>query len=205
MFISFEGIDKSGKSTQASLLFEYLKKKGYSVIKTCEPGGTQIGKEIEKILLFSEKEIDRVSELFLFLADRAYHVKKVIEPALKKREIVISERFIDATVAYQGYGRGLSISWLKELNKIATGDIFPDITFLLDINPLLSRKRAIKRDRIEKEEIEFHQRVREGYLEIAKASSERIKVIQGDVSPEEIHNRIKKFLFNRNVRKGEQR
>jgi len=196
MFISFEGIDKSGKSTQASLLFEYLKKKGYPVIKTCEPGGTQIGKEIEKILLFSEKEIDRVSELFLFLADRAYHVKKVIEPALKKREIVISERFIDATLAYQGYGRGLSISWLKGLNKIIAGDISPDITFLLDINPFLSQKRAIKRDRIEKEKIEFHRRVRKGYLEIAEASSERIKVIKGEASLEEIHHKIKKILLS---------
>ncbi len=196
MFISFEGIDKSGKTSQASLLFNYLKNKGYSVIKTCEPGGTQTGKEIEKILLFSEKEIDGVSELFLFLADRAYHVKKVIEPALKKREIVISERFGDATIAYQGYGRGLSISWIKELNKIATGDISPDITFLLDINPLLSRKRAIKRDRIEKEGIEFHQRVREGYLKEALASPGRIKVIQGDISPEEIHYKIKKILSN---------
>jgi len=196
MFISFEGIDKSGKSTQASLLFNYLKKKGHSVIKTREPGGTQIGKEIEKILLFSEKEIDGVSELFLFLADRAYHVKKIIKPVLEKKEIVISERFGDATIAYQGYGRGLSISWIKELNKIVTGDIFPDITFLLDIDPLLSRKRAIKRDRIEKEEIKFHQRVREGYLEIAESSPGRIKVVQGDVPPEEIHNKIIKVLSN---------
>lgn len=196
MFISFEGIDKSGKSTQASLLFNYLKKKGYSVIKTREPGGSSIGKEIEKILLFSEKEIDGVSELFLFLADRAYHVKKVIKPALKEGKIVISERFGDATVAYQGYGRGLNISWIKELNKIATRDIFPDITFLLDIDPFLSQKRAIKRDRIEKEEIKFHQRVREGYLKVAKASSKRIKIIKGDAPPEEIHNKIRKILSN---------
>ena len=196
MFISFEGIDKSGKSTQVALLFSYLKKKGYPVIRTCEPGGTPIGKEIKKILLFPKRKIDRLTELFLYLADRSSHVKEVIKPALKEGKIVISDRFADATIAYQGYGRGLDINWIKELNRIATGGIFPNVTFLLDVNPLLSMERAQQRDRIEKEEIEFHQKVREGYLKIAKVSPGRIKVIQGDASPGEIHGKIKDFLSN---------
>jgi len=174
-----EGIDKSGKSTQISLLVDYLKQKGYEVVQTSEPGGTKLGKKIERILLEpSTKEISGISELFLYLADRAEHVEKIIKPALEKGKIVISDRFADATIAYQGYGRGLDIPWVEELNKRATHGFLPDITFLLDISPDLAKKRSgsERKDRIENEKTSFHQKVRQGYLEVAKRYLKRIKV-----------------------------
>lgn len=197
MFISFEGIDKSGKSTQISLLVDYLKQKGYEVVQTCEPGGTRLGEKIERILLEpSTKEISGISELFLYLADRAEHVEKIIKPALEKGKIIISDRFTDATIAYQGHGRELDIPWIKELNKRVTHGLSPDITFLLDISPDLAKKRSgsEEKDRIENEKISFHQKVRQGYLKLAKRHAERIKVINGEGSVEEIQSTIRKIL-----------
>lgn len=197
MFISFEGIDKSGKSTQISLLVDYLKQKGYEVGQTCEPGGTRSGEKIERILLEpSTKEISGISELFLYLADRAEHVEKIIKPALEKGKIVISDRFADATIAYQGHGRELDIPWIEELNKRVTHGLSPDITFLLDISPDLAQKRSGSegKDRIENEKISFHQKVRQGYLKLAKRHAERIKVINGEGSVEEIQLTIRKIL-----------
>lgn len=195
MFISFEGIDKSGKSTQISLLVDYLKEKKYEVLPTCEPGGTKLGKEIESILLESSVEqIGGVAELFLYLADRSEHVKEVIKPALKKDKIVISDRFTDASLAYQGYGRGLDIHWIDELNKRATQGISPELTFLLDIDPELAKKRSKEKDRIENEEIAFHQRVRQGYLEIARLYPNRVKTVNGQDSTKNIHLAIRKIL-----------
>jgi len=195
LFISFEGIDKSGKSTQISLLVDYLKKRKYKIVQTCEPGGTRLGKEVEKILLeTSTEQISSLGELFLYLADRAEHVKKIIKPALEKDKIVVSDRFADATVAYQGYGRRLNVDWIEELNRRVTQDIFPELTFLLDIDPDLAKKRSKKKDRIENEEIAFHQRVRQGYLEIARLYPERVKIINGQESIEEIHLRIRRIV-----------
>ena len=197
MFISFEGIDKSGKSTQISLLVDWVKQKGYEVVQTSEPGGTGLGEKIEKILLEpSTKEINGISELFLYLADRAEHVEKIIKPALEKGKIVISDRFADATIAYQGYGRRLDTPWVEELNKRATHGFLPDITFLLDISPDLAKKRSgsEEKDRIENEKISFHQKVRQGYLKLAKKHTERIKVINGEGSVKEIQLRIRKIL-----------
>lgn len=197
MFISFEGIDKSGKSTQISLLVDWVKQKGYEVVQTSEPGGTGLGEKIEKILLEpSTKEINGISELFLYLADRAEHVEKIIKPALEKGKIVISDRFADATIAYQGYGRRLDTPWVEELNKRATHGFLPDITFLLDISPDLAKKRSgsEEKDRIENEKISFHQKVRQGYLKLAKKHAGRIKVINGEGSVEEIQLRIRKML-----------
>lgn len=195
MFISFEGIDKGGKSTQISLLVNYLKKKKYRVVPTCEPGGTRLGKEIERMLLESSVgQISDKAELFLYLADRSEHVKKVIKPALEKDKIVISDRFADASLAYQGYGRGLDIHWIDELNKRATQGISPELTFLLDINPELAKKRSKEKDRIENEEIAFHQRVRQGYLEIARSQPNRVKTINGEESIEEIQLAIIRIL-----------
>jgi len=195
LFISFEGIDKSGKGTQISLLVDYLKEKKYEVLPTCEPGGTGLGKKIEKILLESSLgRIGGTAELFLYLADRSEHVKKVIKPALKKYEIVISDRFADASLAYQGYGRGLDIHWIDELNKRATQGIYPELTFLLDTDPELAKKRSKEKDRIENEEIAFHQRVRQGYLEIARLYPNRVKTVNGQDSIKNIHLAIRKIL-----------
>jgi len=195
LFISFEGIDKSGKSTQISLLVYYLKERSYQVVQTCEPGGTRLGKEIERMLLESSvKQISGTAELFLYLADRIEHVNKVIKPALEKDKIVISDRFTDASLAYQGYGRGLNIHWIDELNKKATQGISPELTFLLDIEPELANKRSKEKDRIENEEIAFHQRVRQGYLEIARLYPNRVKIINSQDSIEDTHLAIRKIL-----------
>jgi dTMP kinase len=195
LFISFEGIDKGGKSTQISLLADYLKRKKYHVVQTCEPGGTRLGKEIEKILLGSSVgQISDKAELFLYLADRSEHVNKIIKPVLNKDKIVISDRFTDASVAYQGYGRGLDIHWINELNKRTTQGICPELTFLLDIDPELTKKRSKEKDRIENEEISFHQRVRQGYLEIARLHPNRVKIINGQESRKNIHLTIIRIL-----------
>ena len=195
MFISFEGIDKVGKSTQISLLVDYLKERKYQVVQTCEPGGTRLGKEIERILLGSSVgQIGDKAELFLYLADRSEHVNKIISPALEKDKIVISDRFADASIAYQGYGRGLDIHWIDKLNKRATQGICPELTFLLDIDPELAKKRSKEKDRIENEEIAFHQRVRQGYLEIARLYPNRVRILSGQESIEDIHLAIGKIL-----------
>jgi len=196
LFISFEGIDKGGKTTQSSLLAQYLKKRGYEVVKTFEPGGTRLGMRIKEILLGpSHAKMSETSELFLYLADRAEHVQKIIKPALEHRKIVISDRFADASIAYQGYGRGLEIDWIEELNRIVTQGILPDITFLLDITPSLATRRGKKKDRMEKEQMSFHQRVYQGYLELAKSHPERIKVVPGEGTPQKVHLTIREALF----------
>lgn len=195
LFISFEGIDKSGKSSQVKLLAEYLEKMNCKVVKTCEPGGTRVGQKIKLILLRPSSRISSVSELFLYLADRAEHVRQVISPALEAKKIVVSDRFSDATVAYQGYGRGLDIAWIETLNEKATQGILPEVTFLLDINPDLAIQRAEKKDRIEREKIDFHRRIRQGYLELAKLHPERIKTMNGEGSPKEIHLAIRKIIL----------
>lgn len=195
MFISFEGIDRSGKTTQASLLAQYLKERGYRVLKTLEPGGTELGKETKEILLSSSySKMSKISELFLYLADRAEHVEKVIKPALSRGKVVISDRFADATLAYQGYGRGLNIDWIQELNRIVTQSILPVLTFLLDIDPSLARKRSGRKDRMEHENMDFHHRVRQGYLELARANPERIKIVKGEKTPGQIQLTIRKIL-----------
>lgn len=195
MFISFEGIDKSGKTTQSSLLAQYLKERGYEVVRTSEPGGTKLGTIIKEILLGpSHAKMSKTSELFLYLADRAEHVEKIVKPALNHRKIVISDRFADASIAYQGYGRGLQTHWIKELNRIATQGMFPDITFFLDVSPSVARQRGEEKDRMENEGINFHQRVYQGYLELAKSHPERIKVVPGEGTPQKVHFTIRETL-----------
>jgi len=195
LFISFEGIDKSGKSTQIRLLNNFLIKKSCSVLITEEPGGTSFGKKIKKIIL--EEKIDPLGELFLYLADRAQHVKETIIPSLKEGKIVISDRYADATVAYQGYGRGLPIKLIKQLNEKATKGIWPDITFLLDLAPEVALERSERSDRIEKEDLSFHRRVREGYLRLAKSHPQRIIIIEADAPLKKIHEIIKKIVWER--------
>ncbi len=190
MLITFEGIEGSGKSTQARLLYTRLIEQGIECILTKEPGATYIGQKLREILLIPQKEkINKNTELFLYLADRAQHVEHIIKPALKEKKIVIVDRFIDSTVAYQGYGRGFSIEFLEMLNKKVTDNIEPDITFLLDLDPEEGLKRVKIRNRVDKisslevrfeqEKIEFHRRVREGYLKILKKFPNRIVLLDG--------------------------
>ncbi|WP_408955278.1 dTMP kinase [Natroniella sp. ANB-PHB2] len=201
-FITLEGVEGAGKSTQIDLIEEYLTGLGYQVLTTYEPGDTKIGKKIRELLL--KPEYDQLlpkAELLLYCADRAQHIAEVIEPALKEGKIVISDRYMDATVAYQGYARGFDIELIKRLNMIATSSLEPDLTLLLDIDPLLSLKRAkkataqsnLKGDKIEGERISFHNLVREGYLTLADSES-RIELINAGCSVEEVFVQIKSLL-----------
>jgi len=196
VFITFEGIDKSGKTTQARLLADFLKGKGYRVVLTREPAGTEVGEKIKRIIL-EDSKIFSLTELFLYLADRAQHVHRIIKPSLKKGSIVISDRYADASVAYQGYGRGIDVEFINKLNFRVTNGLLPDVTFLLDLDPEKALLRAERSDRIERERLFFHRRVREGYLEIARKNPERIKVIDANTSASLIHEVVKDILFER--------
>ncbi|MFH0844603.1 MAG: dTMP kinase [Pseudomonadota bacterium] len=200
MFITFEGIEGCGKTTQITRLARRLE--GYRIpfIKTFEPGGTGIGKTIRQILLDSRNvTLSPLAELSLYAADRAQHVEEVIEPALCQGKWVLCDRFMDATVAYQGIARGLDMSLIKILNERVTKGIRPDITFLMDCPEDVGLERALKRnrltlkddqDRFEKEEIHFHKKVREGYLQLARNDSKRVVVMDANLAAEVVEENI---------------
>ena len=187
MLITFEGIDGCGKTTQVKLLSEYLKKKGIKCLVTREPGGTMEGEKIREILM--KEDLVPLAELFLFLASRAQHVEKLIIPALRDGKVVLVDRFIDSSVAYQGFGRGIGEDIVRELNDLATKGIKPDLTFYIDIDvdEALKRKKVI--NRFEKEK-SFLEKVRKGYLNLSKKEQERIVMINGSMRVEEIHRKI---------------
>lgn len=192
-FISFEGIEGSGKSTQTGLLAAYLKAKGHVVIETAEPGGTAIGAKVRQILLAPENRMDPLTELLLYYASRAQHVREVIYPGILKGAIVVTDRFTDSTTAYQGYARGLDLQLIKALNNIVVPDLKPFLTFLLDVDVEegLRRNRSVnKEDRFELETLEFHRRVRDGFLRIAEAEPGRVKIINASRSPQEVQGEI---------------
>lgn len=193
-FISLEGIEGTGKSTQAKLLAEYLQHRGHAVVRTQEPGGTTISLKIREILLSLESSnMDPVTELLLYNAARVQHIREVIGPALARGEVVVSDRFSDSTLAYQGYGRGIDRSMIDALDAIATKGMRPDLTLLLDIDVEtgLQRNRKInKRDRLELEDITFHEKVRKGFFEIAAKEPERVRIIDCRGSIESIHENI---------------
>ncbi len=195
MFISFEGIDFSGKSTQIELLKDYLVEHNKKVEILREPGGTDISEKVRRILLDNKNEkMFAEAELFLFSASRAQLVREKIQPYLEKGIYVISDRFHDSSTAYQGYGRGIPIDVVLSIHKLAIGDNIPDITYFIDIpvgiaNERKKKKSKVKLDRIELADIEFYNRVRSGYLEIAR-KEERFKVIDGTQTIETIQNQI---------------
>lgn len=201
LFITFEGADGCGKSTQMKLLSEYLKEQGHDVVLTREPGGKGLGEKVREILLNYDGEVSDRCESFLFLADRAQNIDIIVNPSVNAGKIVLCDRHTDSTVAYQGYGRGLDIDKIKMLNNLATNGKKPDLTFVFDIDTETSMKRVGKdKDRMESAGIEFHNRVREGYLKIAEQEPDRIKVIDATKSIEEIHKEIieiiaKKFFY----------
>jgi dTMP kinase len=197
LFITFEGLDGSGKTTQIKLLYDYLKERGLDVITTVEPGGTVIGRKIRKILLDKDNhEMSYKTETFLFLASRAELVSKVISPALSKGRIVICDRFFDSTIVYQGIARGLGIDRILDMSLWATGGIAPDITFLLSVKADKGKKRMDKaskeRDRMELEKDNFRKNVYKGYLSIAKRYKDRFVVIDGEKDIEEIFGEVKR-------------
>ena len=196
-FISFEGIEGSGKSTQVKLLAAYLRTKGHSVLETVEPGGTRIGTKIRKLLLEPENHMDPLTELLLYYASRAQHVREVIYPAILNNTVVITDRFTDSTVAYQGYARGLDLPIINALDEIVVPDMKPFLTFLLDLDVeegLRRNRHAQKEDRFELETIEFHTNVRSAFLQIAKEEPERVKIIDASKSAEEVSMEIIKVL-----------
>ena len=197
LFITFEGADGCGKTTQLKLLAEYLMKNGRDVVITREPGAKGLGEKVREILLNYDGVVSDRCESFLFLADRAQNIDVIVNPAVEAGQIVLCDRHIDSTVAYQGYGRGLDIERINMLNDIATNSRKPDLTIVFDIDVETSQKRVgSEKDRMESAGIEFHNRVRNGYLEIAKQEPQRVKVIDASGDIEDIHNEVKRMINN---------
>lgn len=182
LFITLEGVEGCGKSTQAKLLFGYLKRVGYNCVLTREPGGTRSGEMIRKILLDTKnRSLCGTTELFLFEANRSQIVEEVIRPALKEKKIVICDRFFDATMAYQGYAGGFDKNAVCSMNILATGGLKPYLTIILDINTKEGLRRATRfrsSDRMENKKISYHYKVRRGYIDIAKREPRRVKLIK---------------------------
>jgi len=195
LFITFEGIEGSGKTTQVQMLGLRLRREGFTVVLTREPGGTPIGEKIRHLLLDpSNREMLPFTELLLYIASRAQHYGELILPALNRGEIVISDRFLDASVAYQGAGRNLPIEWINTLNNMALKGDKPNFTFIIDVDLEESRRRLLGRDlfpdRLEQEESDFFNPIRQNYLALTKSEEERFKLINGLGRIEDIHETI---------------
>ena len=206
MFISLEGIEGCGKTTQIRQLSTYLEEKGHPHIVTREPGGTAIGEKIRSILLDpASKNLVPSAELLLYMADRAQHISELIKPGLGKGKIVLCDRYFDATVVYQGFARGLDTRFILDLHRIIFQDLKPDLTLLLDLPPRIglarawheidSGSRSGTEIRFEKETIHFHDKVREGYLELARLEPRRFKIIEASRPMDEVQSDIRKVLM----------
>lgn len=200
-FITFEGIDGSGKTTQLRLLSNFLKSKGCDTLITREPGGTPVGNRLRAALLDAHEEVDPLTELLVFAADRAQHVRRVLRPAIEKGQLVFSDRYADATAAYQGAGRGFSPELISEIIELATEGLKPDLTLLFDLSIEESNTRTRRRtegkfkgDRLDSETADFHERVRDEYLRLAAAEPDRIKVIESKHRIDETHERVKQVI-----------
>ena len=205
-FITFEGIDGSGKSTQLRLLGNFLRAQGCDALLTREPGGTTLGLRLRAALLDAMEEVDPLTELLVFAADRAQHVRRMLLPALQAGRLVISDRYADATVAYQGAGRGFSPELIQQIVQLATEGLKPDLTLLFDLPIEESTTRTARRttgksstrispDRLDIENAEFHARVRDAYLQIALAEPERVKLIDTSGSVEHTQERVKEIII----------
>lgn len=189
LFITFEGIEGCGKSTQAKLLADNLRRRGLRVVLTSEPGGTKMGRNLRKILLTPGSRVGKLAELFLFEADRAQHVAETILPALEAGSVVICDRYSDSTRAYQGVGRGLGVQSVDSIDRVATGNLYPDITILLDMAAERGVGRAVKRGgmtRIDRESLGFHSGIRRAFLDLAAGSGSRFRVIRGDAARDNV-------------------
>ena len=199
LFITFEGADGCGKTTQIELLSKYLQKQGFKTLVTREPGAKGLGEKLREILLNYDGEVSPTCESFLFLADRAQHVDCIIKPALNDDIIVLCDRHTDSTIAYQGYGRQLDIKQIKKLNDIAVNGLKPDLTIVFDIDIETSMQRVgSTKDRMESAGIDFFKRVREGFLTIAENEPERVKVINSADTIENIHKQVIKLVEEKN-------
>jgi dTMP kinase len=202
-FITFEGIDGCGKSTQLRMLASELRLRGQEVVATREPGGTPLGTHIRELVLNAEEEkVDPLAELLLYAADRAQHVRALVRPALDSGHIVLSDRYADATVAYQGAGRGFTDELVAGLVALATGGLMPGLTLIFDLPVEESQRRAAlrshkgtKQDRLDSEDAAFHTRVRDAYLKIAAAEPERVRVIDASGSVQETHSQVMRLVM----------
>jgi dTMP kinase len=200
-FITFEGIDGSGKSTQLRLLTNFLGSQGCDVLVTREPGGTSVGLRLRAALLDAQEQVDPLTELLVFAADRAQHVRRVLRPALAAGQIVFSDRYADATRAYQGAGRGFSPELVSEIIQLATEGLVPDLTLLFDLSIAESSARTKRRlearqvgDRLDSEDAEFHTRVREAYLRLAENEPERFRIVTTKGTVDETHEQVKEIV-----------
>jgi len=197
LFITFEGSDGSGKSTQLKMAAEFFKNKGFEVVSTRDPGGTLLGLKIREILLHHDGKVASYCELFLYLADRAQHIEEKIIPALQEGKVVLCDRYVDSTLAYQGYARGIDTEEILMLNNIVAKSLMPDLTFVFDVSTEVAEQRVGEtKDRLESEAKEFHQKVRFGFLELTKKFPDRIKVIDANQEIEKVHFDVIKILEN---------
>ncbi|HLM58976.1 MAG TPA: dTMP kinase [Pyrinomonadaceae bacterium] len=200
-FITFEGIDGSGKSTQLRMLASHLRLLGHEVVATREPGGTPLGVRVRGLVLDAEEQVDPLAELLLYAADRAQHVRALIRPALESGRVVLSDRYADATAAYQGAGRGFPEDLVSELIALATGGLMPDLTLVFDVTVEESQRRAARRthggdtpDRLDVEDAAFYARVRDAYLRLAAAEPDRVRIIDAAGSVEETHAEVLRLV-----------
>jgi len=208
-FVTFEGVDGSGKSTQLRLLANHLRAQGCSPITTREPGGTPVGLRLRAALLDAHEQVDPLTELLVFAADRAQHVRRVLKPALADGNLVLSDRYADATRAYQGAGRGFSPELIAQIISLATENLVPDLTLLFDLSVAESTSRTTrrstfknKRDRLDIEKEDFHSRVREEYLRLAAAEPARIKVIDASGTVEETQAHVREIMIPYLISRG---
>lgn len=201
-FLTFEGIDGCGKSTQLRLVASELRLRGHEVVATREPGGTALGNRLRAALLDKEESVDPLAELLIFAADRAQHVRALVRPALDSGHIVLSDRYADATVAYQGAGRGFSSELIASVVALATGGLKPDLTLIFDLSVAEGIERAQRRtdgssrgDRLDSEDVAFYTRVRRAYLELAKAEPERVRIIDASGSVDETHAKVMEVVL----------
>ncbi|MFT9497017.1 dTMP kinase [Anaerosolibacter sp.] len=198
LFITVEGPDGSGKTTQIKKIKEYFTVKGYEVITTREPGGTRIGEKVREIILDKNHvEMDNITEALLYAASRAQHVAEVIKPAVAAGKIVICDRFVDSSLVYQGVGRNLGVALVEGINQVAIQGIMPDITLLFKLSPQIGIQRKFKQgneDRLEREKLDFHQQVYEGYMQLETLYPQRIRGIDASKTIQEVHEEIVGYI-----------
>ena len=207
MLVTFEGIEGCGKTTQVELLYRYLLQLGYQVVKTREPGGTALGEALRKVLLQKDLHVLPLSELLVFMAVRSQHMEEVIAPALARGAVVVCDRFVDATYAYQGYGRGVDLGIIATLNRLVTKGVTPNLTVLLDCDVHVGLGRKLvhnpQSDRFEQEEAAFHELIRQGYLKLAEEDEKRFYIVNGKRDIGETHlairDRVERLLESHGV------
>jgi dTMP kinase len=204
VLITVEGVEGSGKSTQCARLEQHLSGRGLQVVRTSEPDGTPLGLRVRALFEADGPTPTPLTQTFLFMAARQEHVTRVIAPALARGAVVISDRYADATVAYQGYGQGMDVQTIRELNMLATGGVLPDLTLVLDLDPAAGMRRIRGRalDAFEKMDTAFHRRVREGYLEIARADKNRVVVLDADRDADALHADVVRAVDELLARRG---